>query len=83
MNAHRDDLTIDDVMADTLIGAVMKADGIDPRAFRDLLDRVAAARKRRDRCFTLSFTCARPRDARPWAAVKTLPATEYGAPRPW
>ena len=67
MNAQCSDLSIDDVMTDPMIGTVMKADGVDPRAFRALLDRVAGTRTRRERCLGVPFQRVWPRAARPCA----------------
>ena len=85
MNAQCSDLSIDDVMADPMIGTVMKADGVDPRAFRALLDRVADTRKRRGRCLDVTFQRVWPRAARPWAGLTPPSAkgTDCRAPLPW
>ncbi len=82
MNAQRTDLTIDDALSDPMIAIVMKADRVDPRALRDLLQGVRDARVRRARCLDFPFT--RTRDARPWARVMPPPAGgDCGAARAW
>ena len=63
----RDSPTIDELLADSLVQAVMRADSVDPRALRTLLtdaaDRVACARlERKPRLRTGLF--ANPRIAR-------------------
>ena len=51
MTTLRDDFNIDDLLADSLVRATMRADGVDPIALRSLLDsaarRVQASTRRR------------------------------------
>lgn len=86
MGTQRNELTIDDVMTDPLIGAVMKADGVAPAVLRALLDGGSDAQKRRDRCLDLPFGWISPRGSRPWTGVKTPPRVRGAncrAPLPW
>ena len=83
MDAQRNELTIDDVMADPVIGSMMKADRVDPRALRDLLDRARDAQGLRARCVGVPF--ARLRASRPWAGMTPPPTSGRGcgASRAW
>ena len=85
MSKHHDDLSIDDVLADPIIRAVMKADRVDAGEFRVLLGRAAEARRRSGRCLDLSFGRVRPRSTRSWASLMppSRSGTDCGAPLPW
>lgn len=64
---QRRDLTIDEAVRDPMIRLVMKADGVDPRAFETMLRSLADGQRRDMR---LPRSEEEPRDARgQWSRV--------------
>ena len=60
MTLQHDDLTIDDVLADPLILALRRADGVEPQAFEALLRSAAQDRTRERRSGERVASAERP-----------------------